>query len=382
MPLTDNGWEELTLDQALANEQTRFKTWLGQETDLSPHSPWGKLCMKEAQDDVDDDQQLEMVYDSGYASQADGVSLDRLASNYGLQRKLSQAAKATLQVTGTPGYLIEADTRFMTSDGTEFLNAYDTQIGEGGTTELLVYSDDEADYVNVDANTINQQAEPVEDIFDVNNAVAAVGGADLEQDYDFRKRILPNEVAAENGTKDGLKVAMLNVTGVSDAQVIRNPDGEVDSYGNPPHSMHIYVMGGDPDAIAQKILDVAGGETLFVGKSQGTAIDDSGHQVIERFDQEELVNVKFDIKIQSSSGIDEDAVKQSVLDYLGSLAMGSPVIINKLYSYLYQIDGVDYVESISAGTGDTMGTENITFSDYQLAKSTDELITLEVTASA
>ncbi len=26
----------------------------------------------------------------------------------------------------------------MTSDGTEFLNAYDTQIGEDGTTELLV----------------------------------------------------------------------------------------------------------------------------------------------------------------------------------------------------------------------------------------------------
>ncbi|WP_155249645.1 hypothetical protein [Levilactobacillus brevis] len=75
----------------------------------------------------------------------------------------------------------------------------------------------------------------------------------MKQDYDFRKRIFARtRFAAENGTKDGLKVAMLNVTGVSDAQVIRNPDGEVDSFGNPPHSMHIYVMGGDPDAIAPK----------------------------------------------------------------------------------------------------------------------------------
>ena len=382
MPLTDNGWEELTLDQATANEQTRFKAFLGQGTDVSPASTWGKVIAKEAQADVDEDHHAEMVYDSGYVSQSDGVSLDRLADNFGAMRNNSQSAVVELQVTGTPGYVVPAETEFMTADGTSFINGSDVQLDQDGNGTLATYSEDEAEYANVDAGTITEQAEPVEDIFTVTNAKAATGGADLEQDYDFRQRVKQNETAKENGTKDGLKVAMLNVTGVTDAQVIPNKEDTVDAMGNPPHCVHIYVMGGQPNAIAQKILDVAGGETLFVGKTVGTAIDAGGHDVPIHFDQEELVNVKFAVTIQSNSDVDEDAIKQSILDYLDSLGMGAPVVINKIYAYLYQIDGVDYVESITAGTGDTLGADNIAVTDYQLAHSTDDLITVEVKADA
>lgn len=378
MPLGGNGWEDLEPDVALANQQSYFKQFMGAEIDLSPQSPFGKIVAKEAQDDVDADQRLQDTYDSAFASQADGVSLDR--NNFGVQRNLSQSAVVDLQVTGTPGYVVPADTQFMTSDGTVFINSDDTQLDQDGKATLSAYSDDEADYVNVDANTINQQVEPVEDLYDVNNLEPAVGGADLEQDFDYRRRIIQNERSTENGTKDGLKVAMLNVAGVTGAQVISNQEDEVDKYGNPPHSMHIYVMGGQPDDIAQKILDVAGGETLFVGKSQGTAIDSSGHEVIERFDQEEEVSVKFSIAIQTGDGFDEDAVKQSVLDYMGSLEMGESVILNKLFSYLYQMNGVEYVKSIQAGTGDTLSVDNINVNDYQLPTTTDDLITIEAVA--
>lgn len=382
MPLTDNGWEQLEPDAALAAEQTDLKTIFGQEIDLSPHAPFGKLAQKEADKDVEIDQQLEMNYDAAFISQSDGVSLDRNGDNLGIQRNLSQNAVAYLTVTGTPGYVVPADTEFMTEDGTSFDNADDTQLDADGNGTLTVYSEDTAAYVNVDANTITVQAEPVEDIFTVTNEKPATGGADLETDYDYRRRLLPSKTATENGTRAGLKVAMLNVTGVTDAQVIPNTDDTVDQYGNPPHCIHIYVMGGQPDAIAQKIVDVAGAETLFVGKTVGNAVDDGGHPIAIHFDQEELVNVKFKITIQTNSEVDEDAVKQSILDYTENLTMGDPVILNQLFSNLYQTNGVDYVAAITAGTGDTLGTDNITMADYQLAHTDEDLITLEVKSNA
>lgn len=374
MPLTDNGWEELELDDALDAERTRFKKYMGADMDLSDHSPWGQIVNAEAEKDVEADQRLQDNYDAAFASQSNGVSLDRVGSNFGVERNLSQSAVAMLQITGTPGYTVPAETEFMTDDGTVFISGDDLQLDTDGNGSVEAYSDDEADYVNVEANTIINQAEPVEDVFTVTNPLPATGGTDLETDYDYRHRIIPNESAKEGPNKDGLKVAMLNVDGVSDAQVIANKTDTTDSYGNPPHSMHIYVMGGQPDAIAQKIVDVAGGETWFVGKMTGNAVDSSGHPVTVYFDQQQLVSVKLNVVIQSSTTVDEDALKQSVLDYFDTLAMGQPVILNQLYGYLYQINGVDDVTSITAGTGDALTTANIKIDTYQQAQTTEDLI--------
>ncbi|WP_203642992.1 baseplate J/gp47 family protein [Levilactobacillus andaensis] len=380
MPLTDAGWVELTFDDALENEQQMFKRWLGPDIDLSPEGFWGKLAIKEAHQDVTEDQKLEDVYDGGSDLQANGVNLDRKGSNLGLQRNMSQSAVAYLTVTGEPGYLIAADTGFLSDDGTEFASARDVQLDSDGNGTVEVHSDDQAAYVNVDANTITDQAEPVESIYTVTNPKPATGGADLETDYDFRHRIIPNESAQEGPTRDGLKVGMLNVVGVTDAKVIENKSDTADKYGNPPQTVHIYVMGGLPQDVGQKILDIAGAGVTFVGKTVIEATDDSGNQQEVRFDQEELVDVKVSLSIQSSGAPDEDAIRQSVLDYFTNLTMGDSVILNQLYSYLYQINGVDYVESIIAGTGDTLAADNIAVNDYQLAHTTDDLI--EVTVHA
>lgn len=380
MPLTDDGWVELEFDQALINEQQLIKSWIGPNVDLSPEGFWGKLAIKEAHQDVLVDQQGEAVYDGGSALQANGVSLDRQGSNIGVARSLSQSAVANLDVTGDPGYLIAADTKFTTGDGTVFLSARDVQLDSKGKGQLAVYSEDQAAYVNADANSITEQDEPVENIYDVTNPQPASGGADLETDYDYRHRILPNESAQEGPSRNGLKVAILNVTGVTDAQVIENKTGDVDAYGNPPYSVHIYVMGGQPQAVAQKILDVAADGTTFVGDTVVSAVDDGGEPQEIRFDQEQLVDIKFSLSIQSNTTVDEDAVRQSVLDYFTNLEMGQTVILNQLYSYLYQIDGVDNVESITAGTGSTLGTANIDIKDYQLAHTTDDLIEVKVHA--
>ena len=243
-----------------------------------------------------------------------------------------------------------------------------------------MYSQDEANYVNVNANSITVQANPVDEIDTVNNKDPAVGGADLETDYSLRSRLTLTTNSAENGTEPGLKVALLDVPGVTDAEVISNRTEKTDSYGNPEHTVHCYVMGGDPTDIAQKLLDVAGGSQAWVGDTAVTAYDDGGHPHEVRFDVQQQVTVSFAITLKSTSTVDEDAIKQSVLDYMETLQMGDAVVLNQMYGYLYQIDGVSYVSSIEAGLKAPLAASDVAMTAYQQAISDDDHI--EVTVNA
>jgi uncharacterized phage protein gp47/JayE len=380
MPLTDDGFVPLDEATELENQRQMLRdAFEDQNMDLPEHSPFGQLAIKQTKDRLECDASLEDVYDSGLIPSAQGVSLDRLGSNYGVSRTNATPAMAKLKITGTAGYIVPATTtEFLTDDGTTFINAYDTQIDEDGTAELTVYSEDMANYVNVAANTITVQGNPVAEIDTVTNPEPAVSGADLEADYDFRRRMMINSNSMENGTETGLKVAMLNVAGVTDADVKTNRTDTVDEYGNPSHTIHVYVMGGSPADIAQKLYDVAGGETAWVGDTVTNAYDSGGRAHEVRFDVEQEIGVKLKLDLQTSSTIDEDAVKQSVLDYFETRKMGDPVVLNQLYGYLYQITGVDLVKSIQAGTGDTLGTDDITVTAYQLATTDDDSIEVTI----
>lgn len=378
MPLTDSGWVELTEEDALTKLQTMWREVMGPEWDLSPHSPEGQLLAEIAKRDVEVDQRGEVAYNNGHITDAVGVSLDLLGPNYGVERKAPNSAQVQLQITGEPGYLIDAKTEFISNDGTVFINAYDTQIGNDGTAELTAYSEDEAAYVNVDANTVTDPVNPVDEIFTVTNKNPATGGADLEMDYDYRRRMTLATSSEENGTVNGLRVAMLNLPAVTDAKIIANRSDTVDEFGNPAHTVHVYVMGGDPDDIAQKLLEVGGGETTFVGSIAKSPLDDSGHAQDIRFDVEQQVTVKFKITIESAAGVDREAINQSIIDYLETKEMGDDVIINQIYGYLYQLTGVDKVDSIEAGLGDTLGTDDVVIDDYQLARTTEDAIEVTI----
>lgn len=380
MPLTDAGFVPLVYDTELEKQRQMLRDAFEDPTlDVSEHSTWGKIAILQTNQRLDEDEDQQAVYEAGLIGFADGVNLDRDGHNYGGQRTNATSSTTKLQITGTAGYVVPATTtEFLTEDGTTFINAYDTQIGEDGTAELTVYSEDQANYVNVNANTITIQANPVNEIDTVTNKDPATGGADLEQDYDFRRRMLLSTNSDENGTQDGLKVAVLAVSGVTDADVISNRTEDTDEYGNPPHTVHVYVMGGTPADIAQKLYDVAGADEAWVGDTAVNAYDSGGHAHEVRFDIEQQITVKFAITLKSIDGVDTDAVKQSVLDYLETRKMGDSVVLNQLYGYLYQITGVDYVTSITAGTGDMLSASDVAVSAYQLAITDDDSIEVTV----
>lgn len=370
MPLTDDGYVDYVFEDLVDQKSAEYKNTFG-DVDTSVDSFLGKLIRIRAKEQVEADMHAHDVYDSGFKDTSTGISLDRKASNSGIQRQQAQSSVAKLQVTGQPGYVIPEDTQFMTEDATVFVNAYDTQIDSNGNAELTVYSDDTADYTNVDANTITVQANPVDEINTVNNNAPASGGADLETDYALRKRIDATNQSKEGPTHDGIKTGVLNVNGVVDAFVVSNDTNQTDEQGNPPWTTHVFVKGGRPEDIAQKLWSIGGSNTSFVGDEAVTTYDKSEHPQVIHFDYVNDLSIYVSVNLVGEN-IDVDTVTESITDYIDAVGMGNTVVLTKLLVAICQNDNVQDANNLLIGTSeDDMESKNITAKQYQNA-TTDE----------
>lgn len=378
MPLTDDGWVTITQDEALKIAKSDIQKYMGIETNVSDGSAMGRLALMYANRIVEYDNSAQNVYDNNFWQTASGVSMDRLATSIGIQRHQAQYAQVDLQIKGKPGYLIPAQTEFMTDNGDSFLSDEDIQLDQAGNALVSAHSSDAASYTNVDANTIINQANPVDEIDTVNNDMPASGGADLESDYDFRIRGNINKNSPENPTVGGIRTALINVNGVTSVTVQNNQSKSTDEHGNPPNSIHIYVVGGTDDDIANKLVDVLAGGASTVGKINKTVMV-ANNPVIVSFDRAQQKTLSFKIDINSGNGYDDDAVKQAIQDYVSSFEMGDKVILNKLYPYLYQLLGVNQVNSIEISQdGNNYSSEDLQLEQYEFALTHNQNI--EVTA--
>lgn len=367
MPLTDDGWVTITQDEALKIAKSDIQKYMGIETDVSDGSAMGRLALMYANRIVEYDNSAQNVYDNNFWQTASGVSMDRLATSIGIQRHQAQYAQVDLQIKGKPGYLIPAQTEFMTDNGDSFLSDEDIQLDQAGNALVSAHSSDAASYTNVDANTIINQANPVDEIDTVNNDMPASGGSDLESDYDFRIRGNINKNSPENPTVGGIRTALINVNGVTSVTVQNNQSKSTDEHGNPPNSIHIYVVGGTDDDIANKLVNVLAGGASTVGKITKTVMV-ANNPVIVSFDRAQQKTLSFKIDINSGNGYDDDAVKQAIQDYVSSFEMGDKVILNKLYPYLYQLLGVNQVNSIEISQdGNNYSSQDLQLEQYEFA---------------
>jgi len=102
---------------------------------------------------------------------------------------------------------------------------------------------------NVNAGTIDELPNPVDDL-SVTNAAATTGGSNEEDDDTFRARILEAGKSGQIGTEAWFKSKAESITGVHDAKVITNPDGE-------EYNVKILVNGIDtptPDEVINAVL--------------------------------------------------------------------------------------------------------------------------------
>ena len=370
--LTDQGYLAPSYEELLDSVQDDFLRVFPSDLVLTSNSNAGILSRLIAWREYEQIQAQQKVYYSAFISTATGSALDRLGANVGLPRKVARPASTPLTIVTDGEYLIEAGTQFETDDGYIFdltedvLTAQKDGKWQGvGNAE----AEDTGEVTNVEPNTITITYNPDESILSVTNNEKASGGQDYEEDPQYRARLIMENANRPSPTVNGVKSALLNVQGVREVNIVENPFAVPDKYGNPPYSVHIYVLGGKEQDIANCLIShLAVGITL-TGSVVCNAVDATGNNKKVYFDfaTDRPISAQIKLKTNAEWNVDEgsDYVKETVSDFINQLEMGDTVYLTKLYPQIYTIPGIDDAKILIGKSKGSLSADDIVLDEFE-----------------
>ena len=346
--LHKRGFVAPTYEEVLDSVMDDFQQRFGTDIVLTSNSNFGIIARLIAWRETLLIQELQKTYYSAYISTATESSLDRLGANLDLPRKVATPSFADIEIKTEEEYLIQAGEQFETADGVLFdliKDVVTSKNSDGTYTGIgTVQSVDTGAYNNVLPDTITIMYNPDENVISVTNPEKAAGGQDYEDDATYRARLIMENVAKPGPSAAGIKSALMNLEGVRQVNVVENPNAEANQYGDPPYSVHIYVLGGKEQNIAQCLVDhVAAGITM-TGTKRITAQDNTGTPQTVSFDfaKDKPIYARVQVRTNEEWNADEGIqdVKQAIADYVNQLLMGQEVYLTKIYPSIYSIPGV------------------------------------------
>ncbi|WP_243839558.1 baseplate J/gp47 family protein [Shouchella lehensis] len=379
--LNEKGFQKKTYVDLLDEMDDKAKELFGQDVNTSVRSPLGIILRIVAFMLSGLWEIAERVYQSGFISKSEDVQLDRLAANYGIVRAQASESFVTIKFTGEPNHKIEEFTRYATESGIEFRMIDEVVLNQDGLGEGRAISVEKGSSVNVAAGTVTVQAEPHENVHTLTNPESSDGGQNRETDQAFKERLALSVEGSSSSTIPGIVATLKEVPGVRSANVIINNTMLVDDYGNPPKSVHCYVLGGSKDMVAEAIFNSVGAGIETVGEEIQEVTDISGlsHDVF--FDMAEEIKIYVRLTIRTNAAFPLNGMEQlknhvvytiGGTDQFGVVhtgsQMGADVIISRLYNAVYKVEGLDDI-SIQIGTEkNELGTGNIEIQPRQVAQ--------------
>lgn len=371
--LTNRGYIAPTFAEWLDDIEDDFRSRFGDDIVITSNSNFGILARIFAWRLTEISQQMEYVYNSGFYSTAMDSALDRLGANIGVPRKVARPAHTDIKIQTDGQYLIQAGEQFETDDGIVFdltqdvVTAQSTDGNWYGTGTLE--SEETGTMNNVEANTITVISNPDDNILSVTNPENASDGQDDEDDESYRNRLIMENTAKPGPTENGIKSALSNLTGVREVSIVSNDTDHVDMYGNLPESVHIYILGGNKQDIADTLVNRLPAGCVLNGSQVVDTVDVSGNKKTIKFDfaTDKPIFVKVNVKTNDAWNVDSGAsqIQQQVAQFISSLDMGQTVFLTKMYPIVYSFDGVDEA-TISIGTSQSnLSSSDITVERFE-----------------
>lgn len=381
MGLDANGFTRKTYADLLDESQAKYKELFGEDVNPSAYTPLGIISRVQAYFYAKIWDVIEATYNSRFVRKADGVSLDFHGGDKSLPRNPALNSFVTLEFTGEPGHIIDLGEEFSTDGDVHFMLLDDVTLDELGNGSGEAVSVDTGAYNNVLPNTITTQIEPDDLVESVTNPLPAKGGADLESKESYRGRLLKANESNGKSTMTAVETALLNTPGVRSSNVIFNKTMEVDTEGNPPKSMHAYVLGGTADVIAESIFDSIGATTETVGAQIVQVADLSGTKHPVRFDYAEVVPIFIKTTITTNPQFGAEGAAQlkdafisviggadSMNEYQRGLPMGEDVFLSKLFRVADKVVGIEDITIEIGKSAIAISPANIEISQKQVAE--------------
>lgn len=377
--LDENGFKRKSYNELIYDMSEKAKELYGEDVNVSSNSVLGILFRIVAWFLSLIYELAERIYHSGFISQATGVALDRLGANNGILRNPAAVAIVELSFTGKPNYVITEGVRFSTEDKIQFQMIDVVKIDSAGNGKGKAISLEFGPANNVGANMITKQVEPTEELTSVTNPEKAEGGTERETDKAYRERIRLSLRGNPGPPINGILTALLSVNGIRTASVVENKSMEIDKYGNPPKSIHAYVLGGVKADVGKALFESVAAGIDTVG-GQIVEVEDLGgfkHEV--KFDYAKAVNIYTRVELKTDPKFEQEGsekVKLAVINYINNLTMGEEVRFSYIYPLIYQIPGI-IVADIKIGlSADNVLAKDILLDPNESAQAQPENVTV------
>lgn len=380
MALEKEGFTRKTYSDLEEELEIKFKELFGADINLASYTPLGIIMRVMAFFYATIWDTIEKVYNARFIKKSDGSTLDLHGSDKQVLRNPATNAYVDLTFVGSPGFVVQSETIVRTEGDIQFATLEDVTIGNDGTAVVNAISVETGTYNNVQADTVTILLEADDNIESVINLLKAEGGTDTESDANYQSRLIRLNESNGKSTMSAVETALNNVVGVRSANVVPNKTMEVDVHGNPPKSLHAYVLGGVAEDIADALFNSISATTETVGSREVEIFDDSKNAHIIKFDYAAEKNIFIKMIVTKNSSFETDGetqLKDACVSVIGGitseltdepgLGMGDSVIVSKLYSAAYKVSGIEDVEITVGLSAENQQMNNIEIAQNEVA---------------
>lgn len=314
-------------DQVIAD----FKNALGQDLDVTPETPQGRLIQ------LITDYRVNTLGINAYnANQinlryATGRFLDALGSFFGVTRISASSTRVLADIVGSSGTIIPAGSQAQTNEGNIFYAENNITIGANGNATGYFLSLEKGS-IPCSTNSLNTIVNAVLGWETITNSASATIGTEQESDSDFRKRIMNSRISGIS-LMSAIKGKLENINNVVSSWAYDNYTDSVITYQGidiDPHSIVVVVDGGDNEDIAKALYEVKTGGTGYTAinnQSETITVRDEayGTQYNVTFNRPEDINfaIKISVKNINYSGSDlENQIKEAIINWSLGLISG------------------------------------------------------------
>lgn len=324
---------------------------------------------------------------------ANGKALDLLVEQIGIKRKpatfstgianFSRSSAATVDYTIPAGSIIQTNStepvQFKTTNTATLLAG---QVSVSVPIKAVLSGADS----NIGSNTLTEMTEPPVGIESVVNLSETSGGSNEETDDELRSRAVKEIGNGSRSSATALVRGMNRVPGVQSVSIFINDTPDTDTEGRPPYSFELVVEGGDPQDVADKILELKAAGDTTIGGISGVPMSHygnlpNGQSHLVNWSKPSPVQIYIDATVTTTKDYSgNDDVKDSIVNYVGgiftsgnrstseSLSGGENVLIGEIEFAIRQVPGVYDVENLQIGTtASPTATDNIVISSQEVA---------------
>ncbi|MGL5595834.1 MAG: baseplate J/gp47 family protein [Cetobacterium sp.] len=308
------------------NEEVK-KEFTGYEADITDNLYKINFAIARGLNKIEEERQiLEVKNNDVYL--VEGEAQDRLyAQDFVFRKEESKAKGYWITKNSVPGTIIQPfQLKLKTNSNITFANIEKVTIEANGTAKILVECEEFGDVGNIDKEKLNEIKTPILGINTGTNELKFDGGADRENDFEFRKRYLRFRGQYSGLTKDDIQKQIYMVKGIKGVQLEENHNKDEKVLDNglvmQQKSFIAYVDGGaDRDVAKALSLKVNTSIHLYGDVEIGVWSED--RQEDEKIKFSRPSDTKIYYRYVTIGDVDRGNVDKLINDYLLNSQIGA-----------------------------------------------------------